>query len=274
MENMDGIIRTYLTRIIPRPALFFDVSLCDHCNLNCKGCGSFAPLAKESFLDLEDYIKDAKRLSKISGGVVHHINILGGEPLLHPQLLKFIKVTREQFPIGNINLVTNGILLLKMSDKFWETMREYDILLAPTKYPVQVNYVEIEKKALEMGVRYKYFGDATIENSWIHNVITEQGDRNELHSFLVCGNANNCAVLKNGKIYPCPRSARIELFNDYFNTDFKLTNKDYIDIYDDISIDDIMNFLAKPIPFCKYCNRFANTKTNWGISKKNIKEWT
>lgn len=273
MENLDRIVRTYLTKIIPRPALFFDVNLCDHCNLNCKGCGSFAPLAKATFLKTEDYMKDAKRLSQLSGGVIHHINILGGEPLLHPDLTKFIKITRELFPIGNINLVTNGVLLLKMNDEFWNVIRECDVVLAPTKYPIDVNYDEIERKAIENGVRFDYFGDATYENSWIHTVITERGNRNELHSFLECSNANDCAVLRNGKIYPCPRAAKIELFNNYFGTDFRITDKDYIDIHADICLADIMEFLSKPIPFCKYCNRFAHEKICWEISKKEKEEW-
>ncbi len=274
MENLDRIIRTYLTKITPRPSIFFDVSLCDHCNLNCKGCGSFAPLAAESFLDLDEYTKDAMRLAEISNGVAHHINILGGEPLLHPELIDFLKITRRLFPVGNINLVTNGILVLKMADEFWDTIRECDIVLAPTKYPINVNYEEIEKVSKKKQVKFRYFGNATIENNWIHTVITDRGDRNELHSFLVCGNANDCTVLRNGKLYPCPRAAKIELFNNYFKTDFKITPKDYIDIYKDVCLDDIMNFLSRPIPFCRYCNRFAHNRCSWEAGKKQIEEWT
>lgn len=272
MENFNRTWRTYLTRVIPRPSLFFDVELCDHCNLNCKGCGSFAPLAKESFLKVEDYVRDAERLSQLSGGVVHHINILGGEPLLHPDLLQFLKVTRQLFPIGNINLVTNGILVLKMQDEFWDVMRECKIILAVTKYPINLKYDEIEKKSREMNVKCIYFGDAN--NYWTHTVITEHGNRNELHSFLECGNANNCTVLQDGKLYPCPRAAKIQLFNEFFKTDYKLTSRDYIDIHADIQLEDIMKFLSKPIPFCRYCNIFANETTTWEASKKKIEEWT
>ena len=61
-------IRTYMSRSTPRPALFFDVEVTEHCNLNCKGCGSMAPIAEESFLDLNEYKKDITRLSELSGG--------------------------------------------------------------------------------------------------------------------------------------------------------------------------------------------------------------
>ena len=77
--NRNDDVRTYLTRITPRPALFFDLNLCDCCNLNCKGCGSFAPLARnDEFLDYDCFVKDIDRLSELAEGVMHHINILGG----------------------------------------------------------------------------------------------------------------------------------------------------------------------------------------------------
>lgn len=93
-------------KFIPRRTLFFDVIVTEHCNLNCKGCGSFMPLADEEYIDLEDLEKDYKRLADLSGGVMHHINLLGGEPLLHKDIKDIIKMTRRYFPIGVINLVT------------------------------------------------------------------------------------------------------------------------------------------------------------------------
>lgn len=108
-----------LAKFVPRTTLFFDVIAAEHCNLNCKGCGSMSPLAEEKFLDLNVYENDLRRLSELSGGVMHHINILGGEPLLHTEIKKIIKITRKYFNYGNIYLVTNGILLPKMDDEFW-----------------------------------------------------------------------------------------------------------------------------------------------------------
>lgn len=41
----------------------FIVDIVVHCNLNCKGCGHFSPLASESFLDLETFENDLRRLN-------------------------------------------------------------------------------------------------------------------------------------------------------------------------------------------------------------------
>jgi hypothetical protein len=38
-------------------------------------------------------------------------------------------------------------------------------------------------------------------------------------------------------------------------------------------MDEILDFLCKPAPFCKYCNIRKQNKIEWGISKKERKEW-
>lgn len=262
-----------LAKFVPRTTLFFDVIAAEHCNLNCKGCGSMAPLAEKKFLNLEIYENDLKRLSELSGGIMHHINILGGEPLLHPEIKKIIILTRHYFNYGNIYLVTNRILLPQMDDEFWVICKENNVIVAPTKYPIKVDYDAMEKKADEFQVKYKYYGNVD-KYGWDHTIIDIDGNRNEHTSFMWCDNANMCPTLMEGKIFPCPKPRNCETFNKAFDTNLCLMDSDYIDIYKIDSLKEIYDFLAKPIPFCRYCNMFAKKKTNWGISKKEITEWT
>ena len=261
-----------LAKFIPRRTLFFDVIVTEHCNLNCKGCGSFMPLADEEYIDLDELEKDYRRLADLSGGVMHHINLLGGEPLLHKDIKNIMKMTREYFPIGNINLVTNAILLPKMDDDFWNVCHMEKITICPTKYPIKIDFDELEAKARQENVEYKYFGDMTEEN-WIHKVMDMSGSRFENCSFMYCANANECPVLKSGKIFPCPTARHIDKFNKSFGTDLKICEQDYIDIYKIDKLEEIMEFLTKPIPFCRYCNTPAIKKSKWEISKKEIGEW-
>jgi len=41
-----------------------------------------------------------------------HINLCGGGPLLYPDLINIIRVTRKHFSYAMIEVVSNGILLL------------------------------------------------------------------------------------------------------------------------------------------------------------------
>lgn len=269
-------IRTLMMRSTPRPLLFFDIEITKHCNLNCKSCGSLSCLADEEFLDIEEYEKDIRQLSLLSNGEMHHINILGGEPLLNPQISEIVLMTRKWFPHGIIRVITNGILLGKMNDDFWNILKDNDITLSPTRYPIKIDYDMYEKKANEFGVCYKLFGDIKEkeENNWIHPTMELSGDRNEVHSFLHCWQANNCSVLSHGRIYPCPVIPNIKYFNKRFNTKLYVSEKDSINIYKVKDIKEIMEFLAKPVPFCRYCNTFKNDPVSWGVTEKKITEWT
>ena len=76
-----------LVKMAERPKL--DVQVCDHCNLRCAGCLHFAPLAEERILDLEGHAYDLERLAAIEGieGYFGSIVLMGGEPLLHPNIV-------------------------------------------------------------------------------------------------------------------------------------------------------------------------------------------
>jgi hypothetical protein len=79
--------------------------------------------------------------------------------------------------------------------------------------------------------------------------------------------------LRDGKIYPCPTAANIEIFNKYFDRHLELSPKDYINIYEAGSMDEIFEFLKLPVPFCRFCTH-NNVSAEWHASKKEISEWT
>ena len=90
---------------------YLEHHIVDHCNLNCAGCSHFSPLASEWYESLEDFRKDFTELANKTNTQVKTIRIMGGEPLLHPQVTDFLITARQLFPTSEIQLVTNGILL-------------------------------------------------------------------------------------------------------------------------------------------------------------------
>ena len=125
------------------------ISLVEQCNLKCWGCDHCAPLADESFLAVDEFEKDMKRLAGLAApyGGVTRIVLLGGEPLLHPDIKKFTEISRKYFPEARIEIFTNGILLIKQSDDFWENCRNHKIVIKATKYPLKIDWDAIIKKA-------------------------------------------------------------------------------------------------------------------------------
>ncbi|MBP1664171.1 MAG: radical protein [Bacteroidetes bacterium] len=250
--------------------------LVDHCNLNCRGCDNFSPLAPEVFADILTFENDCARMSKLVGNRVDEIQLLGGEPLLHPQVTEFIRISRKYFPEVPVNIISNGILLPKQPDDFWETCHKHNINIIVTKYPVKIDHNKIEQLAKKHQVRLSYYGNTeSIEKNMQLLPLDLDGKQDAQDSFLRCARANRCISLDNGKLYTCSLIPYVKYFNRKFNQDLRISTNDYIDIYQAKNMEEIMNFVSKPMPFCRYCNiKGIEDGISFDISKKQITEWT
>ena len=100
------------------------------------------------------------------------------------------------------------------------------------------------------------------------------GTQDVSKNFLKCYMANNCITLRNGKLYTCSSRAYADRFNNYFNQNLQLSKFDELSIYDAESFQEIITFLARPIPFCKYCNIDGRKDLGkFELSKKEMSEW-
>lgn len=133
-----------------------DIHMAEHCNLGCYSCNHFSPLAKEEFADLETTTKDLTRLKELTNGKIKTIFLVGGEPLLHPNIIAFMKVARELFPKSVVQIITNGVLLPKQKPEFWAACKQYNIVMTPTKYP-GIDWDKVEARARENNYQFKYF---------------------------------------------------------------------------------------------------------------------
>jgi hypothetical protein len=107
---------------------------------------------------------------------------------------------------------------------------------------------------------------------WVFDM---EGKQNYKVNLMMCGYANGCITLKNGKLYTCAMIPHIEHFNRQFGKKLEIIVGDYIDIYKVKNIDEIMEFLAAPAPFCRYCNLNRITYNHeWSVTRKEISEWT
>lgn len=252
-----------------------DIHITDHCNLNCKGCTHFSPLAEEFYLDIDDFERDLTRLSELSKGQLGEMFLLGGEPLLHPELIDFFPIARNLFPNTKIVVISNGILMNSQDDRFWKACKRYNIQLWISDYALQMDYKIMEGKAREFGVFLGYTStkkDAENKKLWAKYKIDPQGQQYWIDSFEHCA-VKNCATLKNGKLYTCCTMAHIDHFNKYFNQNLEVSEFDYVDIYKVDSYKAILDTLVKPVPFCRYCKPKEYEQCYWEPSKKDINEW-
>lgn len=129
-----------IRNMIPQPRLqYFILHVCDHCNLNCAGCNHLSNLANPRFIDRATLKSDMIQIYSMHGDVPR-IGIMGGEPLLHPDIKEILIDTRDVFQESRLLLSTNGVLCKKMGEDFWNLCRDLNITIRFTRYPIKVDY--------------------------------------------------------------------------------------------------------------------------------------
>lgn len=253
--------------VFGKPELnYLELHLTDHCNLNCKGCGHFCPVASPRFADVTQYELDMRRLSQLFT-TIRTIRLLGGEPLLHPQAASFMTVTRRYFSRADIRIVTNGILLPKVSDAFWSVCRTTQTVIDLTVYPPLRNCTD-DLRAL-CASKDVCLNPSEVE--MFHSHMNLKGDSNKLDTFLTCRSSYYTPFLQNGRIYPCPAPALIHHFNKRFS--YVIPVDTGIHIHSPgLSGKKILHLLDRPISNCEYCS-FDQVQFAWATSNQRLDEW-
>lgn len=95
------------------------IFITNRCNLNCDGCFARNIMKKNNTdMDLEEYKTVIQDFIKKGG---QQINIIGGEPLLHPELKKFLNINRENKI--KTTIYTNGYFLHKFKKEDFENIK-------------------------------------------------------------------------------------------------------------------------------------------------------
>ena len=254
----------------------FEINLAEHCNLNCYGCSNFSCIAKPELVDIDEFRRDMSRMGEIFGHECERIYLIGGEPLLNPNVPELMRIARENFTCGDIFLFTNGILLSKQDAKFWESCRDNSIAILMSAYPIKLDIESLRNTAATFGV--------SVEWAWNQNdgerdtfsiqTIDLEGRNDARLNFAMCGRALNCITLKHGRLFTCTFAPHVEHFNKRFGQNVSITEADYVDIYRNNDPDDILRRLAQPIPACRYCDKVHPPKqVKWQHTKQEIGEW-
>ena len=83
------------------------------CNLSCQNCDHLAPYFGKNHYSFEDFSRDVDLMSEIA--VASKVRLLGGEPLLNPNLKQYVLKAKESLT-KDLHLCTNGTLLLSYKD--------------------------------------------------------------------------------------------------------------------------------------------------------------
>lgn len=229
---------------------YLEIPIVEYCNLNCKGCSHFSPLAtKDDYMTLQEIQSDLTRLKELVPNI-YKIRLLGGEPLLHPELFEILYAVRRVYPFADIRIVSNGLLISKMDNEIFRAIKENGISFDISMYPPTVKCWGNIKDILDkFGIDYVCTEPITKFRRRM-----SLNYRNDIErSYKECVVGNKCNCLYKGRIAACPAPFVVRHFNKHFNHQIEAEN-DWLDIYNkDLTTNSLIEFVNSPLGMCGYC---------------------
>ena len=240
---------------------YFETHITEACNLKCRGCSHFSVFAKPKHKDIEEFDREFKRLSDIEE--IGIIRLMGGEPLLNPNFMEYVRIARRYFPESKICLVTNGILGDRLVP-YKQELEDLDINVTISEYHLDKQKREVADELHEKGQLYNISLDPT-------------GSQNKNKAFFYCDiRQNNWFYYMDGRFYPCCIAGTIQDFWDHFGLDWGIDQKSLgIDIFNHTA-EEIEDFISRPCELCRFCDT-KNRKYSYSpfaVSEEKISEWT
>ena len=249
--------------------IYVEIQMCDRCNLDCAYCSHLSPVSQPVKISLETLAQECHRLSRIG---VDEVNLMGGEPLLHPQIAEAIALTRSILPNIKLIVSTNGLLLPRMGKEFWKACRDNKVVIRITPYPkakggtwnffkyvylIMKNRVKLESTGWRFGFR--------------HQLLSEKAEFDATANYLRC--QLHCTQVRNATLWPCAYVAYAFNLNNKFGTHFKTSAGDSLLLTDDITVTDVRLWLLRTKPFCAHCGIINAKHVDWKRSEYARSEW-
>lgn len=226
-----------------------EVVVCHHCNLRCRSCAYLAPTLPAVFADPDQLHRDLSQLARTYHAT--EARVLGGEPLLHPDLPAVVEAVRGSGICDTIRLITNGVRLQQAASRLWHVIDEVSISAYPGHEPSAEMIHDLERTAARHDVqlkvkRFTYFRESYSEVGTNDAELVER-------IFRSCQMANvwRCTTVWQGGVYRCPQS----LF-------LPTSVAGLAGVQEGIAISDDPSFLSRllafleapdPLPSCRNC---------------------
>lgn len=242
-----------------------------HCNLSCRACSHLSPTFTQQFVDVNQVFNDFSTLAKYYHS--KYIKIMGGEPLLHPNLIQIIDTLRSSGISDRIQIATNGQLLPKILDldAFWQKIDEITISMYPGKEISSDNLAKIEDKAKLHNVVLECFYFDNFRQSYSELGTTDTDLVSRIYSTCKIAHTWRSHTVDDGYFYKCPQSLFLP---KVIKNDILKPLTDGIKITDSPEFaEDLLAYLNSPEPLLSCHNCLGSVGKLFGHEQKPHTTW-
>ena len=226
----------------------------DKCSLKCKNCDGYMPYHTNPQNDTYETIADSYNKIMNVCKEVDAIDILGGEPLVHPEIAEITRFFVEDVHCHKVTIISNGTIvpsaeLISVLKSSKCTFRISDYGKISSKKEEIIALLNKENIKYEI-TNYQYWDSIPLIQKT--NETVEQ--LNAKYSTCV----TNALYVKHGKLFQCSFVAGLSALDEVLIPDFE---KNYIDLHcgnGQLLYCSIQNFAKQThkgihLDACKYC---------------------
>lgn len=235
----------------------FELHPVEHCNLRCGNCCNMSPFVERRWLTAAEVSTLACRMAQAL--VADVVKVMGGEPLLHPEIAQVVRALRESGVGDRVRLFTNGLLLASMKDEFWESLDELTIS-SYSSAPVRPAILELARAKAR---RHDIVLNVKPVDAF-SQVLSPRYEVDDQHTQLTfdrCWLRHRCMVVRDGRFFTCTRAAYAGEFLRHVRHEPPPTHAVFDRTADGVEIEGpdlasrIEAYLNRTMPLaaCRYC---------------------
>lgn len=181
-----------------------EVNIVENCNLSCRSCTHLSPAMARRSIDPFLMRIDLTMLGR--NYHTHSLRLLGGEPLLHRNILGVIEAARQSCISDEICIVTNGVLLPRMGPEFWQAVDRVVVSLYPG-YELSIDQQHVCKElALANGATVEMRCCSEFRESYSERGVDDIQLAQAIYDTCLVAHDWRCHTVADGRFYKCPQS--------------------------------------------------------------------
>lgn len=242
----------------------FSLFITQKCTMNCKLCVAAAPYIENPIhTPLEMVRKEIEKFFEV-WDFSERVELVGGEPLMHPQILEIAKeVFKYSDKFDNMRITTNATIL--PSDDLCEFISSCDkfVDFCVDDYgEYSKNLEQLTRKLEKYDIPYRidvYHGEEQRFGGWVDfgdfTLINDDDIANV--RWLACPNRTaNCIRVNQGKCFLCSYAVSL-----YYVKKILPSDGSYLDLFDDtMTVQEkkelVSKFYSFTIEACRYCKGY------------------